>query len=372
MAANQDDIANLNKLIDEIMRESVEAVEEVQSEPQSEAEINMEQETENTEGEEQHIEQRAKKRQRITEPTEDDQAFISDEAHGLWKKVYFDKSFMGERGFGKLVSLFSEAIERRGWGLFCEHKAPGFAAMVRESYANLVGMREDNTVFVRGVWVPFGAQKINEVFNMKDLKHGSKFKKMVEKPNHGKILHLLIAGRGKWEATKKDSHHSISRGSLTKEVKVWFYFLTSVIVPIKHLSSVKEQEAMILYALLKGYKINIGSLIEESIKGYHASNKRGLIPHPTTITRLCILARVKGVCEEEEKCPRVSPLTLTGVTRGPKGKKQKEVVAADKEAEQEVNEENNGREIEKFPDNTIPEMTKEEPIRVSPIIHFFL
>ena len=228
---------------------------------------------------------------------------------------------MGEREFGKLISPFSKAIEKRGWGLFYEHKAPGFAAMVREFYANLVGMREDNIVFVRGVWVPFGAQKINEVFKMKDLKHGSKFKKMMENPNHGKILHLLTAERGKWEAIKKDPHHSISRGSLTEEAKVWFYFLISVIVPTKHLSSVRDQEATILYALLKRYKINIGSLIEESIKGYHASNKRGLMPHPTTITRLCILAGVKGVWEEEEKCPRVSPLTLTGVTRGPKGKR---------------------------------------------------
>ena len=43
MVANQDDIANLNKLIDEIMRENVEAVEEVQLEPQPGEEINIEQ-----------------------------------------------------------------------------------------------------------------------------------------------------------------------------------------------------------------------------------------------------------------------------------------------------------------------------------------
>ena len=122
----------------------------------------MEQETENAKGEEQNIEQRAEKKQRSTEPTEeeatdDDQDFISDEAHELWKKVHFDKSFVGERGFGKLIPPFSEAIERRGWRLFCEHKAPGFPVVVREFYANLVGMREDNTVLVRRVWVPFGA-----------------------------------------------------------------------------------------------------------------------------------------------------------------------------------------------------------------------
>ena len=65
------------------MREKVKPVEEIQSEHQSKAEMNMEQETENAEGEEQNIEQRTKKRQRITEPTEDYQVFISDIAHGV-------------------------------------------------------------------------------------------------------------------------------------------------------------------------------------------------------------------------------------------------------------------------------------------------
>ena len=45
MATNQDDITNLNKLIDEIMRESVEALEEVQLEPQPGEGINVEQGT---------------------------------------------------------------------------------------------------------------------------------------------------------------------------------------------------------------------------------------------------------------------------------------------------------------------------------------
>ena len=53
--------------------------------------------------------------------------------------------------------------------------------------------------------------------------------------------------------------------------------------------------------------------------------KRGLISHPTTITRLCVLARVKGIWAEEETCPKVSPLTLTGVIKGPKSRKMKEM-----------------------------------------------
>ena len=54
-------------------------------------------------------------------------------------------------------------------------------------------MRED-LVYVRGVWVPFGHQRINDVFQLKELKHGSKFKKLVENPNHGKIINLLTVG----------------------------------------------------------------------------------------------------------------------------------------------------------------------------------
>ena len=299
MAANQDDIANLNKLIDEIMHENVEAVEEIQLEPQLVEKINVEQGTQPEE--EEHIEKKE---------TEEDKDFISNEAQELWNKILFDKKFMCERCFGKLISPFSEVIEKRGWRFFCEHKASGFSALAREFYANMVGMKEDS-VYVRGVWVPFGDRRINEMFKLRDLKHGSNYKKLVENPNYEKILNLLTGGEGKWEATKKNPHYAIKRGALTKEAKVWFYFICYVVVPTKHLCSVREQEAIILYAFLKGYKMNIGILIEESITGYHHSNKRGLIPHPTTITRLCLWVGVEGMWEEEKKCPRVSPLTLT-------------------------------------------------------------
>ena len=57
----------------------------------------------------------------------------------------------------------------------------------------MVGMRED-TVFVRGIWVPFGDKRINEMFKLKKLKHGSKFKKLVANPYHKKIIDLLTVG----------------------------------------------------------------------------------------------------------------------------------------------------------------------------------
>ena len=75
----------------------------------------------------------------------------------------FDKDFVCERGFGKVIPPFSEVITKRGWEFFCEHKAPGFSALPREFYANMLGMK-DNSIYVRGVWVPFNDKRINEVF----------------------------------------------------------------------------------------------------------------------------------------------------------------------------------------------------------------
>ena len=146
---------------------------------------------------------------------------------------------MCERGFGKLISPFSEVIEKRGWGFFCEHKALGFSALVKEFYANMVGMKEDS-IYVRGVWVPFGDRRINELFKLRDFKHGSKYKKLIENPNYEKILNRLNGGEGKWEVTKKNPHHTIKRGALIEEAKVWFYFICYVIVPKKYLCSVRE------------------------------------------------------------------------------------------------------------------------------------
>ena len=108
-------------------------------------------------------------------------------------------------------------------------------------------------------------------------------------------------------------------------------------VPTKHVCTVREQEAIILYTMLKGYKINAGAVIENSIMRYHEGNKRGLIPHPATITRLCLRAGVKVAWEEEEECPKVSPLTLTGVSKGPRNQKKKGIIIEEDSREENEN-----------------------------------
>ena len=114
-------------------------------------------------------------------------------------------------------------MECKGWHLFCEHKAPGFVDVVKEFYANMVGMK-DKVVYVRGKWIPFGREQNDQTYNLQERKNGSKFKRLLEKPNYQKIVDRLTEGKGKWNSIRKNPHEFISRGALTEPVKVWFYF----------------------------------------------------------------------------------------------------------------------------------------------------
>ena len=44
----------------------------------------------------------------------------------------------------------------------------------------------------------YGAKTINEMYGMEGQKNGSKYKKMIENPNHEKIARKLTDGKGKW------------------------------------------------------------------------------------------------------------------------------------------------------------------------------
>ena len=212
-------------------------------------------------------------------------------AYIAWRDKQQHRDFIGERSFNKWVSPFQDLVESKGWHMFYEHKALGFVDVVKEFYANIVGMK-DKVVYVKGKWIPFGREQIDQTYNLQERKNGSKFKRLVETPSYQKIVDLLIDGKGKWNATRKNPHESIAKGALIEPIKVWFYFLCSVMLPSKPLCIVRAKEAVLLYVILKGYKLSVGKIIENSILSYYRGGYKGLIPHLAPISRLCILGGV--------------------------------------------------------------------------------
>ena len=198
---------------------------------------------------------------------------------------------------------------------------------------------EGNKVYVRGKLIDFSKEKIDGLFNLKVQKGCSKFKRLLKEPEYQKIVDLLTTKKGKWKGTKKTLYESISIGDLTEEAEVWFYFINSFLFPSKHLSTIRKNDAILLYALLKGYKINVGKIIENSILSYSRRKCKGFIPHPATITSLCLFEGVYEEWGKEETYPRASPLTLTRVTKGPKNRgKEKEIEVEKERGEERYNE----------------------------------
>ena len=57
--------------------------------------------------------------------------------------------------------------------------------------------RKDNSIYVKGFWVPYRAETINEMYGMEGQKHGSKYKKIIDNPNREKIARKLTDGKVK-------------------------------------------------------------------------------------------------------------------------------------------------------------------------------
>ena len=121
--------------------------------------------------------------------------------------------------------------------------------------------KEERNCYIKGKWISFDREEINKTYNLKEMKDNSNFKKLVKEQNYQKIVELLTDGKGEWNSTKKNPYESIAGGSMTEEEKFFFYFLSSILLPSKHLSIVIEEEALLLYAILKGYKLNVGKII---------------------------------------------------------------------------------------------------------------
>ena len=83
--------------------------------------------------------------------------FISEKVAALMEGSLKDKGFISERGFKKVISPFTEMLEKRGWQSLGEHREPGYASLVKEFFANMVE-KEGKRVYVKGQWVEFNRE----------------------------------------------------------------------------------------------------------------------------------------------------------------------------------------------------------------------
>ena len=76
------------------------------------------------------------------------------------------------------------------------------------------------------------------------------------------IVKELTDGLGVWQRTKTIPNAYFDTDDLSEVVKVWFYFINSVLTPSKQVSTMRQDCAILLYALLKGFNLNVGKLVK--------------------------------------------------------------------------------------------------------------
>ena len=87
----------------------------------------------------------------------------------------------------------------------------------------------------------------------------------------------------------------------------------------------RQGRILLLYALVKGFELNVGKIIKESILDYVESKFSGNIPHPSLITLMCVKGVIKFNEREDERCSKASPLTLAGALKAPMESKEGEI-----------------------------------------------
>ena len=179
MSESSNLVLYMNKMMEAYAEVEEEVVQEKQSremqeEERAEARVELEQ-----------PEEESRKRKRGDKEAEREQRnerariLVSDKAFALLEISLKDRGFIVERGFNKLISSFSEMLENRGWQSLGEHKALGCAAWVKEFFANMVE-EKGKKVYIKGKWVDFSKETMNELFNLNVQKDGSKCKRLLK------------------------------------------------------------------------------------------------------------------------------------------------------------------------------------------------
>lgn len=136
--------------------------------------------------------------------------------------------------------------------------------MIGEFYANALEAKGD-IVQVQGKQVPFDPSSINTYFCLRGLKREENSKYRNGGHQWHKALKCLCRPRAVWETHFSEKLH-ISSNERSRYGLAWFYLL-----PYTRVTEVNRDKASLLYAIVKGKKINVRliiyNLICQALKG---------------------------------------------------------------------------------------------------------
>ena len=124
------------------------------------------------------------------------------------------------------------------------------------------------------------------------------------------LMRELTQGQGVWRRhPSTDEFTTFQMHALTPLAKVWYNFLCVKIKLSLHLSTVTKDKAILLYAMTKGFQLDIGTVIERGLTELTQGRCTGALIHPSLITRLCHSDGV-SMLDSEEQVQQCLPIPL--------------------------------------------------------------
>ena len=128
--------------------------------------------------------------------------------------------------------LFNFTIQNRGWQTLCgpppppppHRQIPGVAPVLLEFHSN-PPFKVGTTVFVKGKWVDFSAQAINQIYRLQD-DDSVEYRALFTDTDYESLMQELTQGQGQWRRHPSSFEFTtFQMQSLTPVAKVWYNFL---------------------------------------------------------------------------------------------------------------------------------------------------
>ena len=102
---------------------------------------------------------------------------------------------------------------------------------------------------MRGVLVDFSAKSINEYYNLEPI-NSEAYDRLHKTPNYLEVLRMLTNGQGEWKLNSEGHAVHFKAKHLAYIPKLWYYFITSRLIPTTNLCEVTAKMAFLNYAII--------------------------------------------------------------------------------------------------------------------------
>ena len=154
-------------------------------------------------------------------------------------------------------------------------------------------------IWVRNTLVPLDSRVINAFYNL-PAETNCEYAKLLDKLTPKKwntIFTTLTVEGASWA---NEEGRVVNRIDLKPIAKVWVKFIKSRLMPTTHTTTVSQERLVLLYVIIRGLPIDVGSIIEKKIRDCAGKTHRtAALLFSSLITNICVVFGVRLDARDE-------------------------------------------------------------------------